>query len=606
MTRRRAVARLAVLGTFLATLLAPPSSGQSRLSDVEVLVECDWPEVVDRGYVPARVELSNRSGEARRVEFSSSGGTWNLNLEARCTVQVPAGERMRFEVLLPTLVGSQSPGSGGSSGLYVTVAGDGEFFDLGTGTSGWSPGNRAVMVFGEEAPGRVAVAQLETDLQDPDLVDPGASRRTIDRTGEFSLSLGAAAFDAMPLGPAGFSSLDAVVLDLGDGLPTPEKLEALAAWVRTGGTLVVFGDASARERLGATDAFQAAFEERFEVAPGAGVWRFGLGRLAVQAGGSYGDARGAAFLKDALFETQEPDGPGAPWMPASNGPWRAAGETLEAPDFGRLPVRAFLLLLLGFAVLIGPVNLFAIRRLARPGLLLITIPALSLLASAGVLAYGVLHQGLGTKAVASTLSVLDQRVARVATVEHRYLFVGMSPGRGLLPAAGTTVFPRRVENEELTFEVRQGAGVELAGDFLPVRTPVEQVLTSARSARLGLAFEKAEDGGWTVTNRLETGVIQVLLVDLAGDVHVGGPVGAGRSVPLARLSPAKDQEAVTTARLDLVRRTLLRDPQLVPGSYLARLQENPFRDACMLDLEDQGSIHVLEGILSLDEQEWSR
>lgn len=602
MTRPRGVAWLVVLGLWLAQA----GWAQRRISDVEVLVECPWPKIVDRGYVPARVELSNRSGDERRVSISSSGGTWNLNLEAQRSLRVPAGERVRLEILVPAFLSNTSVGSGGSTGLWITVGTEGEFFDLETGTSGWAPNNRAVMLFAAEEPSRVAVAQLETDLLSlvvPDLIEPAS--RAAGRAIDFAVSLGVAEFDAMPLGSTGYSSLDAVVLDARADLPPSASLEHLAAWVRTGGTLVVFGDANVREALAATPWFEGAFEERFEVAPNAGVWRFGFGRLAVRAGGSLEETADLAFLKDALLETQEPNGAGAPWMPTSSGAWRASMEAIEAPDFGHLPVRAFLLLLLGFAIVIGPVNLFAIRRLARPGLLLITIPALSLLASVGVLAYGVLYQGIGTKAVATTVSLLDQRIARVATIEQRHLFVGMSPGRGLLPAAGTTVFPRGLSGEELTFVIAQGDGIELGRDFLPVRTPVEQVLTSERAARLDLAFEKGAEGAWTVTNRLEVDVAELLLRDLSGGLHRGGPVAPGRSLALEPLSAASVANMEEVRARVTMGRTLQRDVDPEPGTYVARIEENPFRDACNLDIEDQGSIHLLRGILSLDEEEWS-
>ena len=44
--------------------------------------------------------------------------------------------------------------------------------------------------------------------------------------------------------------------------------------------------------------------------------------------------------------------------------------------------------------------------------------------------------------------------------------------------------------------------------------------------------------------------------------------------------------------------TEIRGLDLEPGSYLARLEENPFRATCTLTFEDQGSIHLLKGILS--------
>ena len=117
------------------------------------------------------------------------------------------------------------------------------------------------------------------------------------------------------------------------------------------------------------------------------------------------------------------------------------------------------MLLVAFAVLIGPVNLVFLKRIRRPALLLVTIPLLSAAASVGLLLYGIFYQGLDTKAARQSLTVLDQRSHHADTIERRKLFVGLSPGRGLRPGAATAVVPENVKGEDQRFAVDfDGAG----------------------------------------------------------------------------------------------------------------------------------------------------
>jgi hypothetical protein len=164
---------------------------------------------------------------------------------------------------------------------------------------------------------------------------------------------------------------------------------------------------------------------------------------------------------------------------------------------GQAPVKGFLVVLLVFAVLAGPVNFRLLRRWRRPLLVLVTVPALGLLTTLGMLGYGLLHDGFGVRGTQCTWSWLDQGRHEVASVANATLFTGLSPDRIVLPAdvvalvAGAAVRHDRRSRQRLTYFADAG---ELDGALLPSRTVTPLVLGAQGPARQRLRLQRRADG----------------------------------------------------------------------------------------------------------------
>lgn len=162
-------------------------------------------------------------------------------------------------------------------------------------------------------------------------------------------------------------------------------------------------------------------------------------------------------------------------------PWRQ--ELQPIPGLGAAPVLLFLTVILAFAVLAGPVNFLFVRRLRRPLLLLLTVPALGLGTTLFLLLQGLWRDGLGVRGVVRSYSFLDQAQHEVAVIGDRTLFAGLSPGRLTLDADSLLVAPacfRGSHGERGTspaFVVDWSRGT-IDGGVLPSRT-----LTTLLSAR---------------------------------------------------------------------------------------------------------------------------
>jgi hypothetical protein len=596
-------AALLAMALAWVLLVAGPAAAQTDVNGVEVSVERTWPEYLEKGYFPLFVLLENRNGEARAVsllvknDFAFGGDVALRELTQR--VELAPKEVRRLELLVPVFgVAGTSMPFGQQFGVTVTVGGKSTGLDA--GGEPWNAGDSPVVVFAPQPLNGTDLAKLDASIEDLILTAPLDGHANLLGAG-FDVRLTAPGFESLPREWAAYSSLSLVGLDLTREMPIAARVEPLLRWVRLGGSLVLVGDAEALTRQ--LDSLEGAFEPRFLLGSEEGVrlYRHGLGRIYrtdAADGTDHRDARLA--LQDALAASSSADRPAHPTLPSTAG-WRLSGTRLEIPGVGQLPLQTFMVLLLLFAIVIGPVNMMVLKRLKRPALLLVTIPSISAAASLGLLLYGVFYQGIDTKAARQSLTFLDQRTSRAAVVERRRLFVGLSQSGGLVPGAGTAVFPEDVGGEG-RFIVQEEDGRSLRGSYLPVRDQVNQMVLTESAGRTHLDVRR-EGTGLRVTNAFDGKLEGVLVRDPAGAWFWSGePLEAGQSARLEPYTPEPDGNPIER-RLG-GRKPMYRFLELVPGSYMAGLDEGPFTDDCGLELSVRSDEHRVLGILSMDEEDW--
>ena len=104
-----------------------------------------------------------------------------------------------------------------------------------------------------------------------------------------------------------------------------------------------------------------------------------------------------------------------------------AGLDGRIAGLGKAPVTVFVMLILLFAILVGPVNFMILRRRKKPLLALLTVPLAGFGTTFGILAYGLFHDGLGARGVITTCTLLDQTSHEAVSLQARTLFAGVAP-----------------------------------------------------------------------------------------------------------------------------------------------------------------------------------
>lgn len=609
MVARRLAAALLPIALLLGTRPAS-AQGWQELEDLRFQVETPWPTQLRKGYFPVWIEIENRSDQPCVAALKTESFGWRAaTLEAVKTVRLEPGQHRSLELFTPSFFGNARFGQAGYA-LTVEVDGRRVSTQFGVGSGGRDTRMRTVMLFRARWPEVGMEARFAELLQTAELEDsPQALRGTMVPTGagasKTNVRAGTARFDRLARSYESYTSLDAVVLDLGAGEPRARDLDGLLAWVRVGGNLVVVG-ARAREFARSLPALEGWLEERF-LLQDEDAYQCGLGRvyLADPVGEELSASPGAIdLIKRALDPL--PGQLDAPWIP-DRSTWSRTRSNLFIPGIGELPVRTFMVLLCVFAFLIGPFNFALVKRSRRPGLLLVTIPALAALASIAILSYGILHQGIDVRSASHSLTLLDQRAHRAVTLERRAIYVGLSPGPGLRPANGTSVYPESFDDETATFRVDTNEGLLLAGSYLPVRDPLNQILISERAERQRMHVRR-EGGELMVQNAMPVAVEHMLVRDQDGRFFgLSAPLAPGDSASMSPSDLSGSSEELAHFLLGEEAgptSDLLTDRGLVPSSYLAVLARSLFTDACGLEANEIHGRHLVMGILPEREEAW--
>ena len=331
----------------------------------------------------------------------------------------------------------------------------------------------------------VAVTAIERDSSRPDWRRDAASDRNVVAVLDPA--------DGLPETWLPYTTIDLVVASpdtlraLGE-----EPRAALATWLLAGGAVAVVGDAAAAadaERLLGTDAVAAAGEWRAvggggdlvradrEAAirdfgqvfsqvldgnstaeamrsGGAALSRFGrtadagavrvrpvlAGRLYSVPGGESGGPGAAAWL--AVFDDLGPDRLTAAdrFGVGGRGANREFYEFL-IPGVRGVPGVAFVVLITLFAVGIGPVNYFLLKRRHRVGRLAVTIPAIAAATGAVLLGYALVMHGFASKSRQFAVTVHDPGADRAVTFARTAVFAPRAPSGGLNFGPDTAVLP---------------------------------------------------------------------------------------------------------------------------------------------------------------------
>ncbi len=182
----------------------------------------------------------------------------------------------------------------------------------------------------------------------------------------------------------------------------------------------------------------------------------------------------------------------------------------KVPGTERAPIGGFAIVAGLFALLVGPVNLWWVRRRDARHLFLITTPLLSLATCIGLLAFNLIAEGVAMRRSARQIAIVDQTLGRAVVWTAATYFGGFAAGDiALDPEAKLMPFePGRSNQYDYRYQQRrESAGYGLdwregqlaTGGWIPAR--VNRHLSYAEPRPLGDRVIVTRDGaGWNATN----------------------------------------------------------------------------------------------------------
>lgn len=585
--RRRGSQRLCTRLLCLAfafLLLLPASANALVVGDLDISV-VPQPAVDGKpiskvgGYIEHRIRIQNRSAQKDyTVRLNQSGLSRHLHethLDQNSrTVQVAKGATVVVSLFQPVM--SQWPDSldviidGTNSGANIT-------FSVPFGPN-YSSSNQATAVLCGR--GISQEYRDEVRAQFPEKVGFCRSELPVSEWSPNWL---------------GYTAYDVVLLTEQEAKSLPEDVQTgLQRYVETGGILQIVGSANEKDLVRAIPAGMLAASTKQQN----GIVYLGFGEIRLQ-----------QLLPD--YERMF-----ALW---SEAPKRVSfpEESVRYYTESQTPIRGLSVLMIAFAIGIGPLNIWLLSRKGKKMWLWWNVPLISFLTCLTVFSYSILAEGIRGDGKTTVLTLLDENIHRATTIGYASFYSPISTADGLHFSYDTDVF--LLEEEEDHIYRRGGWGGRRSGRATRVdwtkdqhltsgwilpRAPADFALRKNETRRERMVFRKGEDGTITAVNGLGVDVEQLKYMDFDGQYYVGKDIAAGQEARLEKQELGEEEKEHVSLRkfylqdwaqsFQRIRSTS--KECLMPGTYLAFTWRSPFLEVSYPAAKEMTSSGIIFGI----------
>jgi hypothetical protein len=592
---RGALPIVAVLGLGVAMFLPMAVRAGERIEKIEINVDplpskdnASGPSYgVCHGYVELRLRLKNSSSDNRvvRLSYPATRDGWAIEgVVATRTVRVAGGQEAAVSLFHPSArVGNEM--------LEVKVEGvrDGRTIPL--------PSMRAYRS-GDPCPAAVLISRgVPQEFRDQ------VRSRSSSGTATLALLRSEVPVSQWSTNWLGYSCYDAILLTEKEAEEMPPQVQlAVRRYLECGGVLLIHGwkAPSALAQGGVPD--------------GSGGYFVGLGHVAVSLGGGKADwdATYQKLTGSPLDVYHPQDKPGNLY------------DLLVAE--ATVPIRGLFVLVLLFAVGIGPVNLWLLSRYKRRIWLWWNVPAISLLTCLVVFAYSLASEGIRGRGRTASMTVLDERSHRATTIGYLSYYCPLTPSVGPRFSVDTDVTLLETQEEPWRRYLprRSSTGLRLVdwtddqhltSGWVTARVPAYFQIRKNEDRRERLAVEKQADGSVKIVNALGADITRLYWADSSGRIFEGRDIPAGAERTLAAVdTPGKGPLMCDDSKRDqallrgLFRSEWLRNfagfacapmrPETVlsPGCYVAYLDKSPFVESALASVNSEHTAAIVYGI----------
>lgn len=245
---------------------------------------------------------------------------------------------------------------------------------------------------------------------------------------------------------------------------------------------------------------------------------------------------------------------------AGHEPWerRFRPDLVRVPGTEEVPIGGFMLLVVLFAIIVGPLNIWWVIKQNKRHLFLLTTPLVSLITCGLLIGYNILSEGLHIRRVVGELTYLD--VERKAAVSYHAttFFAGVSVD-DLTVGLDAKVLPMNPEEHDLIWaegwmDEEPGArslanaaiswtatAQHLTGGWIPARRNRQLTFIQRRSERRRVTVEK-DGNDYRILNGLGTRITWLEWTDSAGGVWLAEHIDDGQGAVLRSMATRRSSD----------------------------------------------------------------
>lgn len=497
-------ALIALAGTFLVTdIMAQQVLSSANYPDkrVKMTVRSVFSEIPQGGYLPVIVEIENNDPQAYSFQFSFSsksgygnGGSFGSSFG----LTAEAGKNAVGMYMVPLVTDTSSSGYSNSN-LNVSVS------------AGGLPNQGGRMDSNMDGSYPCVALSTESNRLDWNTVKNKISSSS--RSGTFGSS-----FEPkdLPTSWQGYTGFDALVISRAEwAMVPPTARKAMLDWVRSGGRAVFWDktESPTMEKLGLQDV------------------DLGLGEIILSGSSKTGnpvksdELEGRSKLADQIGSEYQSGWP--------------LQKEMGVRDF---KVGQIVLILIVFAILVGPVNLFVWAKPGKRHRLFFTTPIISIAASLLLAGLIMVQDGFGGNGVRSVLTLLDGENNQAITTQEQLARTGVLLSRSFETEEAVLISPVAMAESRWTFihsdynpssTTYASSGSSMSGDFFRSRSEQGHLIKTITPTRAGIEQSgKADDGSPMIISSIVQSLGRVVYVDPVGKVWQADGVKTGAKVTM--------------------------------------------------------------------------
>ena len=285
-----------------------------------------------------------------------------------------------------------------------------------------------------------------------------------------------------------------------------------------------------------------------------------------------------------------------------------ANDLLQLVDEKNLPVRALFFLMLLFAFIIGPLNLYLLHKWNRRIWLLWTVPLISAVTCLLVFVFSLFSEGIRATECGRSFTFLDEGSKRAVSFGYTGVYSPLTPSGGLrfgMDTAALPLFGTRVGNLK---DVRCGGDQHFSRGWIAARVPAIFKLWRNSSSQVRLKIEKMGANDMTVINGFGEDIQAVIAAGPDGKLYRGGAMDAGARVTLTHDASLQLKGGVGTWKrarfhpIGLLQTDWInKAPEVLnPNEYLLVLKGDPFLDRPLPRARTKHRRAVVHGRFAVD------
>jgi hypothetical protein len=284
-----------------------------------------------------------------------------------------------------------------------------------------------------------------------------------------------------------------------------------------------------------------------------------------------------------------------------------ANNSFPVVEDSGIPIKGLFVLMILFAVLIGPLNLTMLSRVNRRIWMLWTVPLISFLACFMIFGFMILEEGWTATTRREGVTLLDQSSGRTTTlgIIGVYSPLGIGSGLEFETNSSLTLQGQNDESREaISRSLDWSNGQRLTEGWLAPRLPLHFAINKVENRKERLTFHTA-DGTISVVNGLGVDIVNLWYADAKGNIHSLKDLSAGASGSLSnesKMIETRDplQALRTVYQMDTFSLTqqLRTRPQvyLQPNSYIAEIVGTPFIERGLTGAIDRSTNSMVYGL----------